>query len=255
MTTSLLIDKYSSKITDLPESIVKNNLIIAQSILLSGSVNLNLVKEKVPLVTGNFANKPSADYKRLTRFFDLGKIETVEDRFLYNELLENLRTLCWVILFNQKKNKGGKFNRKAVKYLLLDGTKWDFGQHHLHLLTLCIVIDEVAIPIWWEDIEKAGHSSQQERISYLHDAMNSYQLEGLTLIADREYIGYEWFKELKRLSIHFVIRVKEGIYHEEINQASGLSWEKMKAKASKKNKGGKVSKRIKLDGVELHILY
>jgi len=254
MTSSSLFDKYTTKTSTLPDHIKKNSLIVAQSILLSKSVNLNQVKDKVPLVTGNYDNKASADYKRLTRYFDIGKIETTDDRILYNELLENLRTLCWVVLFNQKKGKGRKFRKKDVKYLLLDGTKWDFGKDHIHLLTLCITIDDVAIPIWWEDIEKAGHSSQEERINYLHDALQSYQLKGLTLIADREYIGYEWFKELKRLSIHFVIRVKEGIYHTEINQACGRSWDQMKVKASGLKKGKKVSKRIKLDGLELQYI-
>jgi len=105
MTSSSLFDKYTTKTSTLPDHIKKNSLIVAQSILLSKSVNLNQVKDKVPLVTGNYDNKASADYKRLTRYFDIGKIETTDDRILYNELLENLRTLCWVVLFNQKKAK------------------------------------------------------------------------------------------------------------------------------------------------------
>lgn len=249
-----LFNKYSTKTSTLPDHIKRNSLIVAQSILLSKSVNLNQAKDQVPFVTENYDNKASADYKRLTRFFEIGKVKTTADRILYNELLENLRTFCWVILFNQNAGKGRKFRKKDVKYLLLDGTKWDFGKDHIHLLTLCIMIDDVAIPIWWEDIEKAGHSSQEERINYLNNAIQSYQLENLILIADREYIGYKWFKELKRLSIHFVIRVKESIYHTEINEASGLNWDQMKVKAIGLRKGKKVSKRIRLDGVELQYI-
>ncbi len=91
-------------------------------------------------------------------------------------------------------------------------------------------MDEVAIPIWWEDLEKAGHSSQSERIAYLKAAMACYDLKNMTLIADREYIGYEWFSWLNQQKIRFVIRVKEGIYHEEVNGQRGLTWKQLKAK-------------------------
>ncbi len=251
MTSFSLVDKYTKKTEFLPRSVVKNSLIVANALLLSQGVNLNKAKDFVPIVTGKATNKSSGDYKRLTRYFDQGKVETEKDRASYNELMEYLRTLCWVVLFNQKKGGRRKFNLKKVKYLLLDGTKWDFGEHHLHLLTLCIVIDEVAIPIWWEDLEKAGHSSQEERMEYIKSAMKSYKLQGMTLLADREYIGYKWFAWLAKQKIRFVIRVKQGIYHDEINEAKGLRWQQMKEKAQAKAKGKKVSKRFKLAGVEL----
>jgi len=249
-----LITKYTNNTESLPRAVVKNTLIVAESILRCQSLNLNKVKDVVPLVTGKATNKASGDYKRLTRFFDKGKIETKEDKEKYEELMGYLRSLCWLILFNQEKGSRRSFNIKHVKYLLLDGTKWDFGSHHLHLLTLCITIGDVAIPIWWEDLEKAGHSSQAERISYLGKVLKMYNLQDMTLIADREYIGYKWFKELKKKNIRFVIRVKEGIYHECINRAVGLSWEELKAKAEKKAKGKKVSKRFSLDGLDLHYI-
>jgi transposase len=251
MTSFSLVDKYTEKTEFLPRSVVKNSLIVANSLLISQGVNLNKAKDSVPIVTGKTTNKSSGDYKRLTRYFDQGKIETAEDRDSYNELMEYLRTLCWVVLFNQKKGGRRKFNLKNINYLLLDGTKWDFGEHHLHLLTLCIVIGDVAIPIWWEDLEKGGHSSQEERMEYLKKAMKSYKLEGMTLIADREYIGYEWFIWLNEQNIRFVIRVKEGIYHDEINEAKGLGWQQMKEKAQAKAKGKKVSKQFNLAGIEL----
>ncbi len=254
MTNFSLTDKYTNNTEGLPKVVLKNTLIVAESILRCQSVNLNKVKDYVPLVTGKATNKASGDYKRLTRFFDMGKTETAEDKEVYDELMGYIRTLCWLTLFNQEKGSRRSFNLKHVKYLLLDGTKWDFGSHHLHLLTLCITIGGVAIPIWWEDLEKAGHSSEAERISYIDRVLKMYDLKNMTLIADREYIGYQWFKELKKRNIRFVIRVKEGIYHESINRAVGLSWAELKAKAKKKGKGKKVSKRFCLDGLVLHYI-
>lgn len=253
MSTFSLTDKYKEEIDNLPKSVVKNCLIVSNSLLLSQGVNLNKAKDFVPMVTGKMTNKSSGDYKRLTRFFDQGKLDNETDQEKYNELMSYLRTLSWVILFNQKRSRR-VFKKKDIQHLLLDGTKWDFGEHHFHLLTLCVVINDVAIPIWWEDLEKAGHSSETERINYLKAAMLNYKLEGMTLIADREYIGIEWFRALQGQGLYFVIRVKEGIYHDSINQGGGLNWERLKEKALKKRPGKKVSKRINLEGLELQYI-
>lgn len=251
MSNFSLVDKYTPNTSIVPKALVKNSLIVANSLLLSGDVNLNKAKDKVPMVTGKTTNTSGGDYKRLTRYFDLGKIEADEDRVAYNQLMSYLRTLSWLVLFDGCKDKGGVLDLKKVKYLLLDGTKWDFGEYSIHLLTLCVTVGDVAIPIWWEDLEKAGHSSQAERIAYLKAAMECYQLTGLTLIADREYIGIEWFRELEAKEIRFIIRVKEGIYHDDINKGGGLSWDRLKAKAQSKPKGKKVAKRIDLQGLDL----
>ena len=245
-----LIDKYTDKLSQVPKQVIKNTLIVSGSLLYSQGVNLNKAKDFVPLVTGKRTNQASGDYKRLIRYFDQGTINNEEDRANYKILMNYLRTLCWLVLFHQKSGKR-RFSEKQIKYLLLDGTKWDFGCHSIHLLTLCIVLDEVAIPIWWEDLEKAGHSSQAERIAYLKAAMVCYDFANMTLIADREYIGYEWFKWLDEQNIRFIVRLKEGIYHDEINGEKGLSWVQLKAKAEKKKAGQKVCKRIKFQDLEL----
>ena len=78
------------------------------------------------------------------------------------------------------------------------------------------MVNDVAIPIWWEDLGKAGHSSQEERIELLQQAMSRYNLKGMPMLADREYIGRKWFKYLDNSGLCFVIRLKEGIYHQEL---------------------------------------
>jgi len=245
-----LVNKYTEKLSNIPKQVVKNTLIVSGSLLYSQGVNLNRAKDFVPLVTGKKTNKASGDYKRLTRYFEQGKINNEEQKANYYTLMNYLRTLCWLVLFQQKSGKR-RFNKKQIKYLLLDGTKWDFGSHSMHLLTLCIVLDEVAIPIWWEDLEKAGHSSQAERIAYLKAAIECYDFKNMTLLADREYIGYEWFKWLDNQNIRFVIRVKEGIYHDEVNGQKGLSWKQLRDKAARKKAGRKVCKKIKFQDLEL----
>lgn len=227
---------------------LKNLLLVSQSILHAGTVNLNKIKNSVPHISGTKSSGVHGDYKILTRFFDQGKLVSESDRLRYEELMQSLRTLCWYVLFQHPKSLGvGK-----LKYLLLDGTKWEVGDQSIHLMTLCVLVGDVAIPIWWEDLEKAGHSSQEGRMAMVKQALEQCRLSGMTLIADREYVGRQWLKYLSDQGLTFVIRVKEGIYHEEINGQKGRTWVQLKAIAKKKARGKKVSKRIKIGALDLH---
>ena len=250
MSVFTLLEQVTEKKIELPKNTLKNTLIVSHSILHAGTVNLNKVKNSVPHVRGAGLASAHADYKLLTRYFDQGKVVSEQGHQQYEQLMQGLRTLCWMVLFQQRK----RFGVNKLKHLLLDGTKWDFGQESIHLMTLCVLVGDVAIPIWWEDLGKAGHSSQEERIAMLSEAMKKYGLAGMTLLADREYVGREWFKYLSESGLYFVIRVKEGIYHDEINANGGRTWQQLKAKAAQKAKGKKVSKKIKIDGLDLHYI-
>lgn len=242
-----LLEQDIENCIDLPKQCLKNTLMVSEAFQLAGSVNLSKAKDFMPQVRGNRDTSVHADYKLLTRYFDQGKITSASDRAHYEALMRALQAMCWFVLFN--KNKSIRFNK--IRCLSLDGTKWDFGDGSIHLLTLCVIIDEVAIPIWWEDIEKAGHSSQKERIVYFKQALERYDLSKMILLADREYIGYEWFKYLYEAGIYFVIRLKAGIYHEAVEANGGISWARLTAKAKAKPKGRKVSKKIILAGLSV----
>ncbi|HQU90629.1 MAG TPA: transposase, partial [Denitromonas sp.] len=250
MSAFTLLEQDTEKTLELPVNTLKNTLIVSHSILLAGTVNLNKVKNSVPHVRGSGQASAHADYKLLTRYFDQGKVLSEQDCQQYEQLMQGLRTLCWLALFKQ----GKRFGAKKLKHLLLDGTKWDCGNETIHLMTLCVLVDDVAIPIWWEDLAKAGHSSQEERIAMLNEVMNKYNLSGMTLLADREYVGKRWFKYLDKSGLYFVIRVKEGIYHDEINANGGRTWQQLKDKAAQKAKGKKVSKKIKIGELDLHYI-
>jgi len=122
------------------KTVVKNLLIATEGIFESESTNLNKVKKKLGRVTGNLETKPESNYKRLIRFFN-----TEEKR----ELIKSL--VCLYIYLIGKK--------KPIKYLTLDGTSWLIGEKKVHLITLCIVYEGVSIPLWWEEINKKGHSN------------------------------------------------------------------------------------------------
>lgn len=182
-------------------TVVKNLLITAESIFEAGTTNLNRAKDKVGNITGNTETQPDSNYKRLTRFF------TVEEK---RELVKSLLCLCCCMLDSKVR----------VEYLALDGTSWECGEKDIHLLTLSIVYGGVSIPIWWEELDKKGTSNFSERKKVIEGAGKFLELRGLILLADREYIGREWFKYLKGNKIDFIIRLKHKVYKQEIDAAS-----------------------------------
>lgn len=116
-----------------------------------------------------------------------------------------------------------------------------------HLLTLGLIQNNVSIPIWSEDLDKKGISSTAQRITYLKNVLEAFFLQGLTLLADREYIGWEWFEFILSQEINFVIRLRSGNYKELVNASKGMKYEIMCREAKRKGKKG-VSKAVQVNG-------
>lgn len=75
------------------------------------------------------------------------------------------------------------------------------------------------------------------------------------LIADREYIGKEWFKYLVDNGIDFIIRLKSGTYNEAVNQAQGRSYEDLRSKVKRSKVASKIlSKPFVLEGMLLNFV-
>ncbi|MBK8920149.1 MAG: hypothetical protein IPM81_01335 [Saprospirales bacterium] len=75
----------------------------------------------------------------------------------------------------------------------MDGTSWTIGGK-VHYLVLSVLVGSVAVPIYWVQLEKIGASNQEERKAMFEAALGLFDLKGMTLLADREYIGKKWFK-------------------------------------------------------------
>jgi hypothetical protein len=172
------------------------------------TVCLNKIKGKIGNYLGNGSRTPYAHNKRLLRIFEYYALGS-----LYMDLLG------WVFRHLHRK----------VKYLILDGTSWQHGQQWHHYMTLCIVYGGVAIPIYWVNLAKKGNSSTQERQDLIHGALCHFDLRDKILLADREYMGAEWFRFLAEQGFKFVIRVREGDYKEAL-------WEKGKSLAGLQQK-------------------
>lgn len=126
-------------------------------------------------------------YTRLQRFFNGFKIDyEVIARFIFS-------------LFNFKKI-----------YLTMDRTNWQWGRKHINILMLGIVWKGVAIPILWNLIDAPGNSNTPHRIKIIEKFIKLFGKKCiLGLIADREFVGGDWFNWLIKEKIPFYIRIKD----------------------------------------------
>jgi hypothetical protein len=94
--------------------------------------------------------------------------------------------------------------------LLLDRTHWKFAGIDFNILMIAVVYKGVAIPLLFSMIPKAGNSSTEERIALFNRYISLFSKETIDcLIADREFVGKDWFKYLKDKKINHFIRIKE----------------------------------------------
>lgn len=229
-----LLSEITKEFPNQKRSCLKNILLLSLCILQKESICLNKLKSNVGVLLGNINTQNDSHYKRLLRIFSIDKSST-----LWQELLSYVFRI---------------FHLKS-DLLLLDGTSWQRGSKKYHFLTLCIVYKGVAIPIYWEDLNKKGQSNEKERNSFIRQACQLYNLKEKVVIADREYIGQKWFKELFTCDLEFIIRIRKSDYKKLINSFSGKTHQQLSAKVTRSKKHNKsCSKMIKIAGKNVQFI-
>jgi len=230
MSSKSLLSKITEYFPNRKESCLRNILLLVQAILLKETINLNKLKGCLNAIQGK-TNAASSNYKRLIRIFDT-----------------YARTNLWIELLRF----GFQVLRLKAEYLIIDGTKWKRGEKWYHYQVLSFVYKGVAIPIYWENINKNGISNYEERKRLFDKALTYFNIAGKTLLADREYIGIDWFKYLINKGIEFTIRTKKNTYVEIINQAGGRTYQEMIDKVLRSKLPDKaVGKIIEMEGEKL----
>lgn len=242
--TSPLTDQVRVKYADLPVSWLDTLWLLVRCILIAQTTNLARLKDHAAGVLDTpkaQKTKPQSHYKRLVRFFDA---VGYSDSCLSMRLRQLIAELTLRLIGSDR-----RLISRIGRTLLLDGTEWKIRGSKVQFLTLAILFDGVAIPIAFIDLEKIGHSSQQERIKWFKELFSKFDIEGMTLIADREYIGLEWFKALRTtFKLEYIVRIKKGIYHDQVNAAAGKNQAELVGKLRRCKKCKIVSKRIELNG-------
>lgn len=157
------------------------------SIIKMGTVNYS----QLSLVLNPFVN-PSSNFKRIQRFMKE-----------YIFVKKSFVNLVWKLLLSDEK----------WVILSIDRTNWKFGKCNINILMIGVSYKGTLIPLLWHLLDKRGNSSQDEREDIISELLKLLSLEQKSkircLVADREFIGKEWVKHLKKLPFTFFIRVKK----------------------------------------------
>src|SRR6266540_2995262 len=82
------------------------------------------------------------------------------------------------------------------------------GSVDLNILMLSIVYRGIGIPVVWTVLSKAGNSDTSERTTVIEIFLDLFGAQNIAcLLGDREFVGREWFRFLKRHRIKFQMRL------------------------------------------------
>ena len=93
--------------------------------------------------------------------------------------------------------------------LALDRTQWMLGTIPINFLVLSVIHDGIAFPLFFRLLAKRGNSNTQERIELLGQFLTVVGGDKIDcLVADREFIGADFFAWLQAHHIPFCIRIR-----------------------------------------------
>jgi len=132
--------------------------------------------------------KTSSIIRRIQRFFEQQVLcPKIASKFIFS-------LFCW---------------EKTIA-LTLDRTNWKFGKCDINFLVICGVYKGYSIPLCWLMLPHQGSSDLTIRINLLEMLLMIMPISRIQfLLADREFIGCDWFKYLEKSRIPFCIRIKE----------------------------------------------
>ena len=211
---------------------VKNLLLLVEAIIYKRTTNLNVLKDCVPILKGNQV-EASSNYHRLIRFFKHPQIDSLIER---------------ILTINQNILRTGR-----IRWLAIDRTNWKFGRKNINLLVLSCIYHNVSVPIMWKQLNKQGNSNFQDRKKLIDRITDLCCLKSAMLLADREFIGLNWFQYLLEKKIHFLIRIKKDDYKSLVNNPDKKQWHR---NLIKKALGGRnlAHTFIELDGYRLNYI-
>jgi len=99
--------------------------------------------------------------------------------------------------------------------LSIDRTNWKFGSVNINIMALGVAYRGIAFNLMWSLLDKRGNSNQTERINFITLLVRLVPTKTIkALVADREFIGVEWFSFLNHQKLKFHIRIRKNMLAE-----------------------------------------
>jgi len=96
--------------------------------------------------------------------------------------------------------------------LCLDRTNWKFGKLNINIMAITAAHRGTGFNLLWTLLAKQGNSNQAERISLIKKLLRFIPAPRIkALVADREFIGKDWFAFLVKKDITFHIRIRQNM--------------------------------------------
>jgi hypothetical protein len=170
--------------------------LITQCLIESRTINLNKCKDKAISLSTGKAIQANSHYVKFIRFFKMKKIE----QFILG--IQNLLV---------------DLSQIDLTYIIVDRTNWKRGIKNINLLTIGGLRSGIFLPLFWLQLDKQGNSNFDDRRQLIDRFISLLKKKHIdtslmVLLADREFIGAEWFKYLVEKELHFVIRLKAKMY-------------------------------------------
>ena len=109
--------------------------------------------------------------------------------------------------------------------LSMDRTNWKYSDTNINILNLGVIYDGMAFPVVYTMMDKRGNSNMNERIELVNRFKRIAGKNSIDhLVADREFIGDEWFSYLNANGIHYHIRIRENFHVVRHGREFKASW-------------------------------
>ena len=98
----------------------------------------------------------------------------------------------------------------APLILAIDRTNWEARRNDVNLLVLSVCLGDAAQPILWSDLRRQGNSDTRQRRRLMRRFLKLFGGERIgAAVADREFVGEDWFSWLLSENIPFSLRLRE----------------------------------------------
>jgi hypothetical protein len=136
--------------------------------------------------------KAGSNYRRIQRFFEQFSFDKQRmSQWLIEQLPSEPFVLC------------------------LDRTNWKLGKVDINIMALGVAYKGTALGLLWQLLPKFGNSNQAERIALMKRLLSWLPVKKIKVVlADREFIGKDWFDFLAAQKIKFHIRLRANMLAE-----------------------------------------